>query len=274
VNFYKRFIGDIQAKTGALSLAEFGAYDRLLDHYYSTEKAVPAKDVYRICRAMTSGERAAVDTVLAEFFELAEQGYVQSKADEVIAKAQPLIEAARANGKKGGRPPKPKTQPEPSGFQKQNPEETRLVKASQSQSQTHSPSLRSGEVGSDALPGVSPALFADYMAVRRDKRAKTFTATAAKGIIRSAEEAGITVERAVEACCEYGWIGFRADWYAERQASKPRTAPPAQSFAERDRDVGMQRWEEMTGRTHPDRQQPAGVVIEMPANQLAIGGRS
>jgi uncharacterized protein YdaU (DUF1376 family) len=43
VNFYKRFIGDIQAKTGALSLAEFGAYDRLLDHYYSTEKAVPAK---------------------------------------------------------------------------------------------------------------------------------------------------------------------------------------------------------------------------------------
>jgi uncharacterized protein YdaU (DUF1376 family) len=38
---------------------------------------------------MTSGERAAVDTVLAEFFELAGQGYVQSKADEVIAKALP-----------------------------------------------------------------------------------------------------------------------------------------------------------------------------------------
>jgi uncharacterized protein YdaU (DUF1376 family) len=231
VNFYKRFIGDIQAKTGALSLAEFGAYDRLLDHYYSTEKAVPAKDVYRICRAMTGGERAAVDTVLAEFFELAEQGYVQSKADEVIAKALPLIEAARENGKKGGRPKKPKTPKEPSGFPKQNPDGTQTepsAKASQSQSQTqHSPSLRAGEVGSDALPGVSAALFADYMEVRRAKKAGKFTATAAAGLLREAERAGIAVDRAVQACCEYSWIGFRADWFAERQSGSRRSAAPA-----------------------------------------------
>lgn len=221
MNFYKRFIGDIQAKTGGLSLAEFGAYDRLLDHYYSTEKPVPADEVYRICRAMSAAERAAVDKVLDKFFVLEDGGYSQSKADEVIAKAQPLIEAARANGKLGGRPPKPKTDEKPAGFSEETQGEPG-AKASQSQSQTHSPSLRSGGVGSDALPGVSPELFADYMAVRRDKKAKTFTATAAKGLIRSAAEAGISVQRAVEACCEYSWIGFRADWYAERQAAKPR----------------------------------------------------
>jgi uncharacterized protein YdaU (DUF1376 family) len=235
VNFYKRFIGDIQAKTGGLTLAEFGAYDRLLDHYYSTEQPIAAKEAYRICRAMSGAERQAVDSVLSRFWDETPEGYVQSKADEVIAKARPLIEAARENGKKGGRPRKTENPEETQRVPKKNPEETQhepSAKASQSQSQTHSPSLRSGEVGSDALPGVSPELFADYMEVRRAKRGGKFTTTAAKGLIRGAADAGITVERAVEACCEYGWIGFRADWYADRmQAASRRPATPVNKHA-------------------------------------------
>jgi uncharacterized protein YdaU (DUF1376 family) len=222
VNFYKRFIGDIQAKTGGLTLAEFGAYDRLLDHYYSTELPVPADEVHRICRAMSAVERAAVNKVLHKFFEKTEAGWVQGKAEEQIARALPLIEAARENGKKGGRPPKQKTHKEPAGFPKQNPNtnpaETQPVKASQSQSQsqTHSPPLRSGEVGCAALPGVSDSLFGDYLEVRRAKKAGKFTATSAAGILREAERAGVTVERALQACCEFGWIGFNAKWYADR----------------------------------------------------------
>ncbi len=110
MNFYKRFIGDIQAKTGNLSLAAFGAYDRLLDHYYSTEEPIPADrdDCYRICRAMSEEERQAVDKVIERFFELTPAGYIQSKAEEIISAALPLIEAARENGKKGGRPRKQK----------------------------------------------------------------------------------------------------------------------------------------------------------------------
>jgi uncharacterized protein YdaU (DUF1376 family) len=272
LNFYKRFIGDIQAKTGALTLAEFGAYDRLLDHYYSTEQAIPADKAHRICRAMSAPERAAVDAVLAEFFELTPEGYVQSKADEVIAKALPLIEAARANGKKGGRPKKPKTQQEPSGFQKDNPAETQLVKASQSQSQTHSPSLRSGEVGAEFL-GVPAKLLADWLPVRKAKKVGPLTETAADMLRREAGKAGLTVEQAIEACCLYGWGGFNAKWYAERQATNAGAAPAAQSFAERDREAGMQRWEQMTGRQHPDRQQ-SGVVIDLPPAQLALGART
>lgn len=214
MNFYKRFIGDIQAKTGGLTLAEFGAYDRLLDHYYSTEQAIPADKVHRICRAMSASERAAVDAVLAEFFELTPEGYVQGKADEVIAKAQPLIEAARANGKKGGRPRKPKTQPEPSGFQNGNPAETEMVKASQSQSQ-HSSSLRSEEVSASAL-GIPAGLLADYLVVRKAKKVGKLTETAAEMLRREADKAGISLQQAIEACCQYGWGGFNAGWYADR----------------------------------------------------------
>lgn len=224
MNFYKRFIGDITAKTGGLSLARMGAYDRLLDHFYSTEVPIPREEVYSICRAMTKADRGDVDAVLQRFWSLEDEGYVQGKAEEVIAKARPLIDAARANGKKGGRPRKqnPDKTQRVSG---NNPEETQRepsAKASQSQSQTHSPSLRSGEVGAEALPGVPPELFRDYMAVRSDKKAKTFTATAARGLIREAEKAGITLVRAVEACCEYGWIGFNPEWYAQRQAKSPQ----------------------------------------------------
>jgi hypothetical protein len=49
------------------------------------------------------------------------------------------------------------------------------------------------------------------------------------------------------------------------------TAPPAQSFAERDRLAAMERWEEMTGQTHPDREKraPLAHVIDEPI--LALG---
>jgi uncharacterized protein YdaU (DUF1376 family) len=139
--FYKRMIGDIQAKTGHLTLAEFGAYDRLLDHYYSTEKGIPQDRAHGIARAVSKDDRKAVDYILGEFFTLGADGlYRQGKTEEMIADAQPKIAAARTNGAKGGRPRKPKTetQEKPTGFLNGNPNETKdgnFSKASQSQSQ-------------------------------------------------------------------------------------------------------------------------------------------
>lgn len=233
MNFYKRFIGDIQAKTGGLTLAEFGAYDRLLDHYYSTEQPIAAKEAYRICRAMSGAERQAVDSVLSRFWDETPEGYVQSKADEVIAKARPLIEAARENGKKGGRPRKTENPDETQRVQKKNPDETQhepSAKASQSQSQI-SPSLRSGDVSAEAL-GIPPQLLADYRVVRKAKKVGALTETAAGMLRREAEKAGVSVQQAVEACCQYGWGAFNAGWYAERmQAANRRSAAPANKHA-------------------------------------------
>lgn len=72
------------------------------------------------------------------------------------------------------------------------------------------------------LPGVPPQVLADYLAVRKAKRAGPLTSTAIAGLAREAEKAGLTLAEAVTACCEYGWYGFNAGWYAERQG-KSRT---------------------------------------------------
>lgn len=219
MNFYKRFIGDIQAKTGGLTLAEFGAYDRLLDHYYSTEKPIAVKEAHRICRAMTSGERAAVDAVLERFWTLTEEGYTQSKADEVIAKAQPLIEAARANGKKGGRPKK-ETQPEPAGFSGETQPEP-SAKAIQSQSQIPSNEGKKDSAIALLLAKEIPEdLARDFLAIRKAKKAP-LTPTALKGIEREAGKAGFTLHKTLELCCTRGWQSFEAVWVQEQGRGAP-----------------------------------------------------
>lgn len=134
-------------------------------------------------------------------------------------------------------------------------------------------SLRSAVASACALlPGIPEALVSDYMEVRKAKKAGRFTATAVAGLTREAARAGVSLERALQACCEYGWIGFNAQWFAQRQAAAPRGAPP-QSFAAADREAQMQRWEQMTGQVHPERQK-SGVVIDLPTTQLTIGARN
>lgn len=110
MNYYERYCGDYQRDTAHLSLAEHGAYTMLLDTYFSVEKALPSElpSLYRVCRAMTRLEQQAVKSVAEQFFPVsAVDGFRHNqRADREIAKARPKIEAARNNGRKGGRPPR------------------------------------------------------------------------------------------------------------------------------------------------------------------------
>lgn len=145
MNFWPRYVGDIQRKTGHLSCAEMGVYDRFLDHIYATEQPLPGdlEACCRIARAMDKSERKAVESVLRQFFSLECGQYTNCRAAEEIAKAQPKIEAARTNGARGGRPRKnPEvTQEKPTGFPAGTHDEPNS-KALQNQS---SSSLRSEE---------------------------------------------------------------------------------------------------------------------------------
>ena len=68
MNYWPRYVGDIQLKTGHLTLAEMGAYDRLLDHVYGTEHPLPGTvdACCRIARSMSKMEREAAREAVAQ----------------------------------------------------------------------------------------------------------------------------------------------------------------------------------------------------------------
>jgi len=134
MHHYPHHIGDYRTHTAHLTMVEDGAYRRLLDIYYMHEKPLPADvaAVLRLASARSREERAAVETILREYFTLKEDGWHQGRCDEEIDAYQERAEQARRNGKTGGRPKtrnKPRdnpaiTDPVISGFPKHNPERT------------------------------------------------------------------------------------------------------------------------------------------------------
>lgn len=102
MNYYEHHIGDYAEATAHLSFIEDAAYSRLIRKYYATEKPLPAdiKAVQRLVGARTREERAAVEQVLQEFFDLREDGWHQSRCDVEIGVYQagePEREQKRAN---------------------------------------------------------------------------------------------------------------------------------------------------------------------------------
>lgn len=114
MNYYNRHINDYRAATAHLSWDEDAAYNRLLDICYATEKPLPAdiSQVCRLARATKPAHRAAVETVLQEFFVLEADGWHQHRCDEELALATERARRARENGTQGGRPRKPRNNPE------------------------------------------------------------------------------------------------------------------------------------------------------------------
>lgn len=89
MNYYPHHIGDYAAATAHLSILEHGVYRLLLDAYYESERPLSGDKarIYRRIRATTKAEKKAVDMVLEEFFEAAEDGFRHRRCDAEIASA-------------------------------------------------------------------------------------------------------------------------------------------------------------------------------------------
>lgn len=195
MNYYKRFIGAIQRKTGHLSPAAMGCYDRLLDWYYANERPIPLapEDAWRICGAVTAADQAAVAQVLSAFFERTDEGWAQGRADEEIPKAQRVIQAARENGAKGGRPKKQPTE-NPAGSETK-PSRVPSAKALQP-TESSSPTSKktvSKPTASHPPGGGLPRGFAEFWAAwpkgdRKQDKAKCAEVWKAKDLLKVADE--------------------------------------------------------------------------------------
>ncbi len=81
-------LGDYSRQTKHLSFTEEAALLRLKHEYYFLEAPLPAdlNQVQRLICARSEEERAAVVSVLEEFFSIEEDGWHNSECDEVLAK--------------------------------------------------------------------------------------------------------------------------------------------------------------------------------------------
>jgi hypothetical protein len=71
--------------------------------------------------------------------------------------------------------------------------------------------------------GVAEKIADDWLTLRRTKRASV-TETAIAGIEREAAKASLSLNDALQACCERAWSGFRASWLDRERHSGP--GPP------------------------------------------------
>lgn len=104
MKFWKRWITDIRDATRHCSLAQRGAYDALLDEYYSQERGLPDDMglLYRMANAFDAAERSAVDTVLKQFFVLSEDGlWHNARADRYLSEEIPRMVTWHERAKKG-----------------------------------------------------------------------------------------------------------------------------------------------------------------------------
>lgn len=222
MNYAEIYPGDYLRDTAGLSLAEHGAYLKLMLAYYSSETPLPAdiSKLNRICGAQTASERQAVANVADQYFPIDQDGTRHNgRCDREIGKARVRIEIAKANGAKGGRPSKPKPNPAgiPAAYPAGIPSETRSGEA------LHTPHANLKAKAKDCAPAgalpsdIDPQVAADFTAHRKALRAP-ITPTAVKGIQREADKAGLSLEAALAMCCARGWRGFKAEWVGQDAA--------------------------------------------------------
>jgi uncharacterized protein YdaU (DUF1376 family) len=239
MHYYQFHIGDYKSHTHHLSLMEDLAYRRLLDHYYLHEASIKQRDIARQI-GMRDHEQEVL-TVLNEFFISAEDGFIHPRADAEISKFKEFAEAGKRGAAKrwlkGGY-----------GEANSPPNPTPIATINHKPiTNNHKPKNKIQAV--ERPDGVLENVWNDFLALRKAKRSP-LTQTALDAIEREAEKLPMSTNDALAMCCARGWQGFKAEWVADL-ATKTKAAPV--SFAQQERELGWKRWEEMTGREHPDR---------------------
>jgi len=200
MHYYKFNIADWHLATSHLSLEEEAVYFKLINYYYDSEQCIPKETDLVIRRLRLGSVRDLVGIVLQEFFVLQDDGWHHLRCDDEITKYHHKAEVNQRIGKLGGRPKK--TQTVSVGI----PEIT-LTTNHKPLTNIHTPE------------GVSESIFKDYLEVRKTKKAK-WTDTALKGLQREASKANISLEKAMQICCERNWVGIKAEWVKDEIKQK------------------------------------------------------
>jgi len=121
MHYFQHNIADYRKDTAHLTLLEHGVYRQLLDQYYLNEKPLPLDQdkLMRLLCARLEGEIKAVLSVLGDFFEKTELGYVHKRCDaEIEAFQSKQVKAVAAANKRWNNADAMQTHSEPNANHK------------------------------------------------------------------------------------------------------------------------------------------------------------
>ena len=231
MNYYPFHVGDYAAHTSHLDPLEDLAYRRMLDLYYLRECALPhdPAEVARLIRMR--GNVAEVTAMLREFFAEIEGGWANGRCDEEILRMQDKQRKAKASAEASVAARRAKAE----GHSSTLAERTLNERSTDAELPTPTPTPT--PINKEPIPSgmgsaprkrsataarpddVAEPVWQDFQRLRAQKRAP-LTDTALAGLRREAAKAGVGLEAALAYCCEQGWQGFNAGWYADRVGAR------------------------------------------------------
>jgi uncharacterized protein YdaU (DUF1376 family) len=214
MHYYQFNIGDYVSHTRHLSPIEDIAYRRLLDAYYLSERPLNS-GLTTVARQIGLRDyEQEVKIVLEEFFRLADDGWINSRADKEIAHFHSKIQQASKAGRA-------------SAERRSNARSTDVQPTNNQEPLTNNHKPNKNTV---APPfGVKDSVWQDWLKLRKAKKAAV-TQTAIDGIQREADKAGVSLQVALETCCERGWTGFKADWMQSKPSYQDKNLGAARAI--------------------------------------------
>ena len=245
MHYYQHHIGDFIKATARLTDAQSMAYLRLLWMYYDSEKPVP--DDIDVLSMQVGLPVEELSLILRAYFKLENSTWNHTRCDQEIADYHSFLEKKSNAGKASAERRKNNSSTGVQHVSNNSSSTEQLTTNQQPLTNNHKPNTKTMAV--KRPEDVDQDVWNDFLAIRKAKRA-VLTQTALDGIQREASKAGWSLNDAIRETVARGWQSFKADWVAEKQVSSRTTQI---SFAQQERELGWKRWEEMTGREHPDR---------------------
>jgi uncharacterized protein YdaU (DUF1376 family) len=215
MHYYQFNIGDYVSHTRHLSPIEDIAYRRLLDAYYLSERPLNSGLAVVARQIGLREHETEVHSVLQEFFKLTEDGWVNARADKEIAHFKGKIEQASKAGRA-------------SAERRINARSTDVQPTNKQEpiTKNHKPK----NTNTVAPPhGVTVGVWQDWLKLRKAKKAAV-TQTALDGIQREADKARVSLQTALETCCERGWTGFKAEWMQSQPSQQDKNMGAARAI--------------------------------------------
>lgn len=214
-----KYLGDTQD----LTTEQHGAYLLLLMAMWKRDGELPNSDdrLAMITRLSTARWKACKPTLM-EFFTVSDDGLklTQKRLSVELQRAKSHSDAKAEAGAKGA-------------AKRWQRDSTAMAQPSQSQWQTGAPiptptpTPRKRGVAPLCPEGVSESVWADWLALRRAKKAPV-TQTVIDSAMAEAQKAGMSLEAFLRVWCARGSQGLQADWLKpnERGFQQPARAGP------------------------------------------------